>query len=327
MKKNVFITGGCGYKGGKIVPALLKSGHKVTVFDTTWFGNYLPSNTNLSVISGDVRNLNNVSLEGYDTVIHLASIANDPCGELNPTPTWEISVLATQQLAELAIAGGVRDFIYASSGSVYGLSESEKVTEEEKLIPISIYNKTKMCAERILLSYSKFLNLKIIRPATVCGLSPRMRLDVAVNMLTVQALQSKKITVLGGEQTRPNIHIDDLAALYQFFVDATESKNGIYNAGFENLRIIEIAEMVAEKTGANIEIKESNDPRSYRLCSDKLLELGFKPQKTVMDAISEISEAWSKGIITNKPEWHTVTWMQQNNFGRENFSTQLALSA
>ena len=257
----------------------------------------------------------------------MASIANDPCGELNPTPTWEISVLATQQLAELAIAGGVRDFIYASSGSVYGLSESEKVTEEEKLIPISIYNKTKMCAERILLSYSKFLNLKIIRPATVCGLSPRMRLDVAVNMLTVQALQSKKITVLGGEQTRPNIHIDDLAALYQFFVDATESKNGIYNAGFENLRIIEIAEMVAEKTGANIEIKESNDPRSYRLCSDKLLELGFKPQKTVMDAISEISEAWSKGIITNKPEWHTVTWMQQNNFGRENFSTQLALSA
>ena len=265
--------------------------------------------------------------EGYDTVIHLASIANDPCGDLNPTPTWEISVLATQQLAELATSGGVKDFIYASSGSVYGLSDSEKVTEKEKLVPLSIYNKTKMCAERILLSYSKALNLKIVRPATVCGLSPRMRLDVAVNMLTVQALQNKKITVLGGEQIRPNIHIDDLAALYKFFVEAEESKNGIYNAGFENLKIIEIAEMIAGKTGADIQIKESNDPRSYRLCSDKILEMGFKPQKTVMDAISEISEAWKKGIITNKPEWHTVSWMQKNNFGPEKFSPQFALSA
>ena len=327
MKKNIFITGGCGYKGSKIVPTLLKSGHKITVFDTTWFGNYLPSNANLSVKSGDVRNLKNLSLEGYDTVIHLASIANDPCGDLNPTPTWEISVLATQQLAELAISGGVKDFIYASSGSVYGLSDSEKVTEKEKLVPLSIYNKTKMCAERILLSYSKALNLKIVRPATVCGLSPRMRLDVAVNMLTVQALQNKKITVLGGEQIRPNIHIDDLAALYKFFVEAEESKNGIYNAGFENLKIIEIAEMIAGKTGAEIQIKESNDPRSYRLCSDKILEMGFKPQKTVMDAISEISEAWKKGIITNKPEWHTVSWMQKNNFGPEKFSPQFALSA
>ena len=317
MVKNIFITGGCGYKGSRVVPILLAKGHKVTVFDTTWFGNYLPAHPNLKVTIGDVRNLTDVSLKGFDTVLHLASIANDPCGDLNPASTWEISVLATQQLAEISISCGVKDFIYASSGSVYGLNEAEKVSENEVLVPISTYNKTKMCAERILRSYSNSLNIKIIRPATVCGLSPRMRLDVAVNMLTVQALQNKKITVLGGGQVRPNIHIEDLAELYAFFVESGAELNGIYNAGFENLKIIDIAKMIATKTKAEIVVKKSNDPRSYRLSSEKLLNIGFKPKKTVMDAISEISEAWDLGTLINKPEWHSVSWMRKMNLGPE----------
>ncbi len=317
LGKKIFITGGCGYKGGKIVPLLLEHGHSVFVYDTAWFGNFLPNHPKLTVEYGDVRNMSKVSLDGFDTVIHLASVANDPCGDLNPSITWDISVLSTKQLAEMAVASGVNNFIYASSGSVYGLSESEKVTEKEPLVPISIYNKTKMCAERILLSYSEKLSIKIIRPATVCGLSERMRLDVAVNMLSYQALQNKKITVLGGEQIRPNIHIDDLANLYLFFVEAEDKLNGIYNAGFENLKILEIAEMIAAKTKTEIIVKESNDPRSYRLCSDKLLETGFSPKKTVMNAISEISDAWMAGLLQNKPEWHTMSWMQTHQLGPE----------
>ena len=327
MQKNIFITGGCGYKGSKIVPLLLNLGHSVTVFDTIWFGNFLCKHPNLKILKGDIRNFSGISLEGFDTVIHLASIANDPSGDLDPTQTWEISVLATKQFAEKAAGAKVKNFIYASSGSVYGLSDAPKVTETEELVPISTYNKTKMCAERILQSYGDKFNLVIIRPATVCGLSPRMRLDVAVNMLTTQALENNKITVLGGEQVRPNIHIDDLANLYAFFVANENKLNGVFNAGFENLKIIDIANTVSKKTGAEIIIETSNDPRSYRLCSDKLLSVGFKPKKTVADAISEICDAWKSKQLKNEPQWHTVSWMQNNNLSPENKKNEYKLSA
>ena len=154
-----------------------------------------------------------------------------------------------------------------------------------------------------------------------------MRLDVAVNMLSYQALENQSITVLGGEQIRPNIHIDDLANLYLFFVEAENNLNGIYNAGFENLKIIDIAEMIAAKTKSKIIIKESNDPRSYRLCSDKLLETGFRTKKTVMNAISEISDAWIAGLLKNKPEWHTMNWMKTHNLGPETNVPQIPISA
>ena len=177
----ILVTGACGYKGTVLVPKLLKLGHHVLALDTQWFGNFLEKHDRLEVVRLDIINTDKIDLSNIDTVIHLASIANDPCSDLDPKLTWETSCLATMKLAEKAYASNVGQFIYASSGSVYGISDKEHVTEDVKLNPISEYNKTKMCAERILLSYSDKMDIQIIRPATVCGYSPRMRLDVAVN--------------------------------------------------------------------------------------------------------------------------------------------------
>ena len=210
----ILVTGGCGYKGHVLIPKLLNEGHEVIAFDIQWFGNFLESHSNLKIIKGDVRNIDEIPLEGIECIIHLASIANDPCGDLNPKLTWEVSALATMQLADKAKRLGVKRFIYASSGSVYGVKEEEDVTEDLVLDPLSEYNKTKMVAERVLLSYQDDMIVQIIRPATVCGYSPRMRLDVSVNLLTMHALSKGKITVFGGTQVRPNIHIDDITDLY-----------------------------------------------------------------------------------------------------------------
>ena len=174
-----------------------------------------------------------------NTIIHLANIANDPAVEL--LTSWEVNVLAGQQLIDKASRSGIKHFIFASSGSVYGIKDEEKVTEDLPLVPISVYNKTKMVAERVFLSYSDKMQVHCIRPATVCGLSPRMRLDVSVNMLTFQALKNKRITVFGGMQTRPNIHVKDMANVYKHFIENPDISSGCYNAGFENLEIIEIA--------------------------------------------------------------------------------------
>ena len=255
---NILVTGGCGYKGTVLVPKLLARGHKVRVIDTMWFGNFLPPHANLSVVQGDVRDIDRISLDGIDSIIHLSSVANDPCGDLDPKLTWEISALATMQLADKAVRTGVERFIYASSGSVYGIKEELQVTEDLELKPISEYNKTKMVAERVMLSYADKMAVQIVRPATVCGYSPRMRLDVSVNMLTMQALRNQKITVFGGGQVRPNIHIDDITDLYVFMLDHPEH-HGIYNAGFENLSIMEIAQRVVEYAPAEIAVTESND--------------------------------------------------------------------
>mgnify|MGYP000106056572 CR=1 FL=1 len=206
----ILVTGATGYKGSVLVPKLLAAGHNVVAFDTQWFGNFLPEHQNLSVVKGDVRELSSIPFDGVDAIIHLASIANDPCGDLNPKLTWEVSALATMQIADHAARNGIKHFIYASSGSVYGVKDEDQVTEDLSLEPISEYNKTKMVSERVLLSYSDKMTVQIVRPATVCGLSPRMRLDVAVNMLTMQAVANNRITVFGGGQTRPNIHMRDM---------------------------------------------------------------------------------------------------------------------
>lgn len=306
----ILVTGGCGYKGSVLVPKLLQEGHRVEVLDTMWFKNFLEPHPRLIVTQGTVLEPEKIDLDGVEAIVHLSSVANDPCGDLDPKLTWEISALATMQLADRAVRHGVKQFLYASSGSVYGVKEEEQVTEDLELTPISEYNKTKMVAERVLMSYTDDMRIQIVRPATVCGLSPRMRLDVSVNMLTMQALTCGQITVFGGQQTRPNIHIDDITDVYLHFL-ANPDLTGVYNAGFENLSIIEIAETVTAFAPARIAVTESNDPRSYRVNSDRLLATGFSPKKTVKGAIREIVDAYNSGVLKDEPHFYNLKWMQE----------------
>ena len=306
----VFVTGACGYKGTVLVPKLLAAGHEVIAFDIMWFGNFLKPHARLSVVKGDVRNIDEINLDGVDAIVHLSSVANDPCGDLDPKLTWEISALATMQLADKAARKGIKHFVYASSGSVYGIKDEPQVTEDLELKPISEYNKTKMVAERVLWSYRDDMAVQMIRPATVCGYSPRMRLDVSVNMLTMQALTKRRITVFGGEQTRPNIHMDDITDIYMFMLDHPQFR-GVYNAGFENISILDIAERVTHHVEAEIVVTASNDPRSYRINSDKLLATGYKPKKTVDDAIREIIQKYNSGELKDEEQFHNLKWMQK----------------
>lgn len=306
----ILVTGGCGYKGTVLVPKLLECGYDVEVLDTVWFGNFLKSHPRLEVTKGDVRDIDNISLDGVDTIIHLSSVANDPCGDLDPKLTWEISALATMQLADKAVRKGVKQFIYASSGSVYGVKEELQVTEDLELKPISEYNKTKMVSEPVLKSYADKMVVQIVRPATVCGYSPRMRLDVSVNLLTMQALSKGRITVFGGTQIRPNIHIDDITDVYLHFLEH-QKLTGVYNAGFENISILDIAKMVAKYIPVDIVVTDSNDPRSYRVNSDKLLATGFRPKKSVEIAIQEIIEKYKSGVLKDEDHFYNLKWMER----------------
>tara|TARA_B100001989_G_scaffold76128_1_gene52371 strand:+ start:7524 stop:8462 length:939 start_codon:yes stop_codon:yes gene_type:complete len=307
----ILITGGCGYKGSVLIPKLINDGHQIINIDTRWFGNYLEENPNLKNLKVDVRDTASIPMKGIDTVIHLANIANDPAVELNPTLSWEVNVLAGQQLADKAVRNNVKQFIFASSGSVYGLKDELNVTEDLSLVPISVYNKTKMVAERVFLSYSDRMKIHCIRPATVCGLSPRMRLDVSVNMFTYQALKNKKMTIFGGEQTRPNIHIKDMCNVYKHFIDNPNIESGCFNAGFENISILDIANYVKKEINSKIEITKSNDPRSYRQDSSKLLSTGFKPEFSVKDAILEIKDAFNNNLLNASDSCYTVKWMKK----------------
>jgi nucleoside-diphosphate-sugar epimerase len=257
-----------------------------------------------------VRDIDNIDLKGIDTVIHLSSVANDPCGDLDPKLTWEISALATMQLADKAVRQGVKQFIFASSGSVYGIKDEDQVTEDLELKPISEYNKTKMVSERVLLSYQDDMLVQVIRPATVCGTSPRMRLDVAVNLLTMQALEKGEITVFGGNQARPNIHMDDITDVYLHFMDHPQH-TGVFNAGFENITILDIANLITQYIPVEIIVTQSNDPRSYRINSDKLLATGFKPKKTVEHAVEEIIESYRSGVLKDEDHFYNLKWMQK----------------
>ena len=306
----ILVTGGCGYKGSVLLPLLLADGHEVLSVDTQWFGNYLPEHPNFTNLQLDIRDTDSIPLVGVEAIIHLANIANDPAVELNPTLSWEVNVLAGQQLADRAVRAGVKQFIFASSGSVYGVKDEPNVTEDLTLVPISVYNKTKMVAERVFLSYQDQMQVHCIRPATVCGVSPRMRLDVSVNMLSYQALKNGRITVFGGDQTRPNIHIQDIADVYRHFLAHPEIESGCYNAGFENISILDIAEQVKSKIGAEIVVSASNDPRSYRQDSSKLLATGFQPSHSVADAISEIADAFHQNSLPDGDSCYTVKWMR-----------------
>ena len=310
----ILVTGGCGYKGSVLVPQLVRDGHAVTVVDAMWFGNYLAPDLDALVLKCDVRNTEVIPVDGQDVIIHLANVANDPGVELDQTLSWEVNALATQRLADRAARAGVYQFIFASSGSVYGVKDEPDVTEDLELMPLSAYNKTKMVAERALMSYAGDMQVHNIRPATVCGVSPRMRFDVSVNMFAKQGYLDRRMTVFGGRQVRPNIHIDDLVNVYRHFIGNPDLASGAYNAGFENIEILAIAELVKERTGADIVVTPSNDPRSYRQNSDKLLSTGFRPQKTVAHAIDEVIAALKSGELVDRDEWYTVRWMAQSVF-------------
>ena len=309
----ILITGGCGFVGTVLTEQLLRDGHQITVVDTQWFGNHLKPHSQLLVLKQDSREVDSIPLEGVEAIIHLANIANDPGVEMNPTLSWEVNVLASQQLADRAVRAGVKQFIFASSGSVYGVKEDPQVTEDLELVPISAYNKTKMVAERVLLSYADVMQIHCIRPATVCGYSPRMRLDVSVNMLTMQALKNGKMTVFGGDQTRPNIHIDDMVRVYQHFLAKPELPSGCYNAGFENISILDIAQKVAATVPAEIVVSASNDPRSYRQNSDKLLATGFVRKASVAKAIDDVTARFKSGELVDNDQCYTVRWMKHLN--------------
>ena len=311
---SVLVTGGCGYVGTKLTDALLsRTPHDVTVLDAQWFGNHLAPNPRLTVLKHDVRRIDDVDLSAFDAIVHLANVANDPSVELNPYASWEVNVLATMRLVDRAARQGVGHFVFASSASVYGVKSEPDVTEDLELVPISEYNKTKMVAERVILSYRDRLATAIIRPATVCGPSPRMRLDLTVNLLTMQALTSGVMTVLGGSQVRPNIHIDDLVDVYLFALE--RRLDGVYNAGFENLSVLDIAKRIAARVPAEVKVLPSSDPRSYRVCSDRLLAAGFAPRKSVGAAIDELIAAFRSGTLTDDPAAHNVTWMKQHHLG------------
>jgi len=310
---NILVLGGCGYIGSVLTPKLLADGHNVTVYDIMWFGNFLQKHKNLKIIQGDIRNINTIPMSGIDTVIHLANIANDPCGDLNAKLSWEVNVLATMGVVEKAIANKVKHLIFSSSGSVYGVKEESQVTEELPLVPISDYNKTKMVSERVLLSYKDKMLIQIIRPATVCGFSPRMRLDLSVNMLTAQALANGRITVFGGNQTRPNIHIQDITDVFIHLLKLGRKAPGIYNAGFENISILDIAKTAVKFIPARIVVSESNDPRSYRLNADKLINTGFNPRLKVVDAIQELIAAFNSGRLKDEDGCYNIRTMKQLN--------------
>lgn len=305
----ILITGGAGYVGTELTKSLLLKGHSVQVVDTFWFGDNLRDHPNLTKIKTDIREFDLPSnLKKPDTIIHLASIANDPSADLSPELSWEIGCLGTLKVINWAISNNIENFLLASSGSVYGVSNEPKVTEEIPLVPISIYNKVKMIKERIVLSFSDKIRVVILRPATVAGVSDRQRLDLAVNALTFSALDKGEITLFGGDQIRPHVHMKDLISAYEFFID--NSYNGIYNVGFENISIKDLGQKLSKITGAPVKVMQSNDPRSYRLNSDKLLGLGFTPKFKVIDAIADVMSAYKSGKLEDNPIHYNVNWLK-----------------
>jgi nucleoside-diphosphate-sugar epimerase len=308
--KKILVTGAAGYVGSSLVPKLLAEGKEVVAVDNFWFGDYLKDSPNLIKIKGDITQANPNWLDGVETILHLAGIANDPLSDLMPNLSWEISALGTRALLELSVSAGIKHFIYASSGSVYGVRPEDRVTEETELTPISLYNKVKMVTERVALSYSNDLAITIVRPATICGFSNRMRLDLAVNAITFGACKTGTINLDGGSQTRPNITLFDMCQLYLYLIQ-NPALTGIYNAGFENYTLNELAEKVQDLTDCKIVRNNALDPRSYRLDSSKLLATGFRPRSNVNEAIQDLISKFNLGELSDRPEWHSTSYLAQ----------------
>lgn len=309
--KKIFITGGAGYVGANLVPKLLSEGYEVTVLDLMIYGEDVLSNhERLTKIEGDIRDEKLLSeiIPGHDAVIHLACISNDPSFELNPTLGKSINLDPFEPLVKVAKTNGVKRFIYASSASVYGIKDTPEVTEDMKLEPLTDYSIFKAECEKILANYySDEFTCVTIRPATVCGYSPRLRLDLTVNILTNFAINKGFIKVFGGEQKRPNLHIEDMTDLYcELLKLPKEQINGkIFNAGYENFKVKEIANMVRNVVGDKVEIKvePTNDNRSYHISSEYIKkEIGFVPRHSIEDAVKDLKEAFDNGLIPNSFE-------------------------
>lgn len=324
--RKVLVTGGAGYVGAVLVPKLLNKGHFVKVIDLYIYGdNVLASvkkHPNLIEIKGDIRDraLLEKELIGIDTVIHLACISNDPSYELNPGLGKSINYDAFIDLVGLSKKLGVKNFIYASSSSVYGIKEELEVTEDLPLEPLTDYSKYKALCEKVLLGQAadNFI-VTIVRPATVCGYSPRLRLDLTVNILTNHAINKKEISIFGGEQMRPNIHIDDITDLYTFLLELPDNKihKKIYNVGYQNHKVKDMALMVKSIIGPEVALKTvaTDDNRSYRVCSNKIKEeLNFSPIHSIEEAVADLKKAFAEGKIPNSMNdirYYNIKTMQE----------------
>ena len=312
-KIKIFITGGAGYCGSKLVPLLLDKNYAVTVYDLMFFGNnFLPSHPNLNIIKGDIRDQSklNSSCKNHDFFINLACISNDASFELDENLSTSINLNAFEPMVRIAKSNGIKRFIYASSSSVYGVSNKKNVTEDHPLVPLTLYNKYKGMCEPILLSYTdnNFIGT-IFRPATVCGYAPRMRLDLSVNILTNHGYNNKIIKVFGGEQLRPNLHVKDYCNAVLRLIEAKNNlvQNQIFNVGYENMSIMNIAKLVKKILKKNfqfddvkIEKVESDDNRSYHINSDKIKNvLKFIPKYNLEYAINEIALSFKNNLIQN----------------------------
>lgn len=307
---NVLVIGGAGYVGTVLVNELLDLGHNVTSYDLMMYGEHFNLNKNLKSIKGDIRDLENLEkyVQNQDCIIHLACISNDPSFELNPALGKSINFDCFEPLVKIAKKHLVKKFIYASSSSVYGVKNEKNVTEDKSLEPLTDYSKFKVLCENVLLRYrSDEFETVVIRPATVCGYSPRQRLDVIVNIFVNHAFNNKKIKIFGGSQLRPNIHIKDMVQVYLDLlnIDTRSLVDPVYNVGFENHKIQDIAKIVQdcfEKRNDTIEIifEETDDLRSYHIDSSKIKrELNFLPKKNIKDAVEDLIEAFENKKLIN----------------------------
>jgi nucleoside-diphosphate-sugar epimerase len=323
--KKIIVIGGAGYVGCQLVPELIKKEFEVTVFDLMIYGNNLPTNNKkLNIVQGDVRDIKKLRqcLKNQDSVIHLACISNDPSFELNPKLGKEINFDCFKPLVLASKEEGVKHFIYASSSSVYGVKDKLNVTEEASLEPLTDYSKFKAQCEDVLLTNTNddFIGT-IIRPATVCGYSPRQRLDLVVNILTNFAYHKKKIQIFGGAQLRPNIHISDMVDSYICVLNAEKNNvsNQIFNVGFENYSVETLALMVQKNIKGNIELQysKSDDTRSYHIDSKKISDiLGFNPKKNINEAIKDLIAAFKQKLLSDtfyNEEYYNIKKMQKIN--------------